>query len=84
MVALRGGTKLHRHLMEDIRNLLPHAKRDNKIEKKNNNLSIINEISESKNCNKSILFETRRKKDLYVWMSNCSSGPSAKFEIESS
>lgn len=83
MLALRGGTHLHRHLMEDIRTLLPHAKKDNKVEK-TNNLGVLNEIAESKNCNKSVLFETRRKNDLYIWMSNHEGGPSAKFGVESS
>ncbi|KAK6638478.1 hypothetical protein RUM43_006745 [Polyplax serrata] len=82
VLALRGGTHLHRHLMEDIRTLLPHAKKDNKVEK-TNNLGVLNEIAESKNCNKSVLFETRRKNDLYIWMSNHEGGPSAKFGVES-
>lgn len=69
--------------MEDLRTLLPHSKKDNKVEK-TSNLSIINEIAESKNCNNSILFETRRKKDLYIWMANNNGGPSIKFAVESS
>lgn len=70
--------------MEDLRTLLPHSKKDNKIEKNNASLSVLNEIAESKNCNKTVLFETRRKRDLYIWISNNSGGPSAKFSIESS
>lgn len=69
--------------MQDLQTLLPHSKKDNKIEKGNDNLGLINEIAESKNCNKCILFENRRKSDLYVWFSNLSSGPSAKFLVES-
>jgi ribosome biogenesis protein BRX1 len=35
-----------------------------------------------KNCNKCILFEGRLKRDLYMWMANIPSGPSAKFLVE--
>ncbi|CAG0918008.1 unnamed protein product, partial [Notodromas monacha] len=79
--ATRGITHLHRHLMEDLRNLLPHSKKEAKKDK-NEALSAINEICEMKNCSKSIFFEARRKRDLYAWLSNVPGGPSAKFQVE--
>ena len=36
-----------------------------------------------KNCNKSVFFESRKKKDLYMWVGNVPHGPSAKFLVES-
>ena len=78
--ATRGITYLHRHLMVDLRSLLPHAKKDVKKDK-NEALSAVNEICEMKNCNKSIFFEAKRKKDLYMWLSNVPDGPSAKFQV---
>ncbi|KAG8225302.1 hypothetical protein J437_LFUL001916 [Ladona fulva] len=80
--ATRGISHRDRHLMEDIRSLLPHAKPDSKMEKKDS-LFVVNEICEMKNCNKCILMEGRRKKDLYMWISNVPSGPSCKFLVQS-
>jgi hypothetical protein len=40
------------------------------------------QICEMKNCNKCILFEGRLKRDLYMWVANIPSGPSAKFLVE--
>lgn len=47
-------------------------------------LTVINEMCEMKNCNKAILFEGRKKQDLYAWFANVPNGPSAKFLIENS
>jgi ribosome biogenesis protein BRX1 len=78
--AERGITHLHRHLMVDLRSMLPHAKPDSKKDK-NEALSAVNDICEMKNCNKAIFFEARRKKDLYMWLSNVPKGPSVKFQV---
>ena len=40
------------------------------------------QVCEMKNCMKCIFFEMRKKKDLYMWVSNVPSGPSAKFLVE--
>ncbi|XP_076162499.1 ribosome biogenesis protein BRX1 homolog isoform X2 [Ptiloglossa arizonensis] len=71
----------HRHLMDDIKALMPHHRPESKMER-TKTLQIINEICEMKNCNKTILFEGRRKKDLYLWLSNIPTGPSCKFLVE--
>lgn len=77
----RGISHIHRHLMEDLKTLMPHHRTENKMER-TKNLDVINEMCEMKNCNKCILFEGRRKRDLYVWFSNIRVGPSAKFLVE--
>ncbi|XP_045764968.1 ribosome biogenesis protein BRX1 homolog isoform X2 [Maniola jurtina] len=79
--AARGINHRHRHLMEDIKRLMPHHKSESKMER-SKNLYVVNEISEMKNCNKCILFEGRKMRDLYLWLSNIPNGPSAKFLIE--
>ncbi|XP_076277278.1 ribosome biogenesis protein BRX1 homolog [Lasioglossum baleicum] len=71
----------HRHLMDDLKTLMPHHRPESKMER-TKNLQVVNEIGEMKNCNKTILFEGRRKRDLYMWFSNISDGPSAKFLVE--
>jgi len=63
--------------MKDFRELLPHSKKDVKCDSRH--LPLINEICEMKNCTSAIIFEARRKGDLYVWFSKTPAGPSIKF-----
>ncbi|GFG38229.1 hypothetical protein Cfor_03827 [Coptotermes formosanus] len=79
--ASRGISHRYRHLMQDLRTLMPHSKPESKMERKDD-LFVVNEICEIKNCNKCILFEGRLKRDLYMWMANIPNGPSAKFLVE--
>ncbi|XP_057653300.1 ribosome biogenesis protein BRX1 homolog [Diorhabda carinulata] len=79
--ASRGINHRDRHLMEDLKKLMPHHKPESKMER-SKTLSVINEMCEMKNCNKAILFEGRKKRDLYMWISNVPNGPSVKFLIE--
>ena len=70
-----------RHLMTDIKGMMPHGKADSKMQKKES-LFAVNEIAEMKNCSKCLLFEGRKKKDVYMWAANIARGPSVKFEVE--
>nr|XP_025723197.1 ribosome biogenesis protein BRX1 homolog isoform X1 [Callorhinus ursinus] len=72
-----------RHLMQDLRMLMPHSKADTKMDRKDK-LFVINEVCEMKNCNKCIYFEAKKKQDLYMWLSNSPHGPSAKFLVQNS
>lgn len=76
----RGTTAKNRHLMNDLRVLLPHSKKDVKLDSKDR-LTVINEIAEMKNCNNCIFFETRKRQDLYLWLAKTPNGPSAKFLV---
>ena len=77
----RGVTYRARHLMTDLRSLIPHSRADTKLDRKED-LATINEICEMKNCQKCIFFEMRKKKDVYMWVVNTPNGPSAKFLVE--
>nr|CAG4647968.1 EOG090X07MB [Moina brachiata] len=77
----RGITQRDRHLMVDLRDMMPHSKTESKFERKDP-LYVINEICEMKNCNKCIFFEGRKKKDLYMWLADVPKGPCAKFYVE--
>ena len=78
----RGIGARDRHLMDDLRSLLPHSRADSKMQRKET-LFAINEIAEMKNCNKCLFFEGRRgRQDLYLWASSVARGPSAKFQVE--
>lgn len=79
--ASRGVSFRGRHLMNDLRALLPHSRSDSKMDK-TQGFQNINELCEMRNCNKVIFFEARKKMDLYMWIANAPHGPSAKFLVE--
>lgn len=79
--ASRGISHRDRHLMRDIKTLMPHHREESKMER-TKTLSVVNEMCTMKNCNKALLFEGRRKMDLYMWCSNIPNGPSIKFLVE--
>jgi len=79
--AARGINYRGRHLLSDLLNMMPHARTDSKMQKRES-LFAVNEIAEMKNCSKCLLFEGRRKRDLYMWAANIARGPSVKFEVE--
>lgn len=81
MFAARGINHRDRHLMKDLRTLMPHHRDESKMER-SKTLSVVNEVCTMKHCNKAVLFEGRRKQDLYIWFSNVPDGPSAKFLVE--
>lgn len=69
VLSSRGVSYRDRHLMNDLKTMMPHSKGDSKIDKKQK-LAYLNEIAEMKNCSKCLYFEARKKKDLYLWISN--------------
>ncbi|XP_065353421.1 ribosome biogenesis protein BRX1 homolog [Cloeon dipterum] len=79
--ASRGITFQQRHLLENLRSMLPHSRAESKMSKQDH-VSVINEICEMKNCNKCIYMTNAKKSDLYLWISNVAAGPSAKFLIQ--
>uniref|UniRef100_A0A8C0KZ38 Ribosome biogenesis protein BRX1 homolog n=1 Tax=Canis lupus dingo TaxID=286419 RepID=A0A8C0KZ38_CANLU len=70
-----------RHLMQDLRMLMPHSKAGAFISYTLKVL-IYKLVCEMKNCNKCIYFEAKKKQDLYMWLSNSPHGPSAKFLVQ--
>ena len=80
IVASRGITARYRHLLEDFKLLIPHHKKDNKLDCKND-IQVINEIAEMKSCNQVLYLETRKHQDLYMYLGKAPNGPSAKFQI---
>eukprot|EP00919_Chromeraceae_sp_WS-2016_P060282 GHVR01143120.1.p1 GENE.GHVR01143120.1~~GHVR01143120.1.p1 ORF type:complete len:134 (-),score=24.12 GHVR01143120.1:505-906(-) len=76
----RGITHRFRHFLDDLRKLLPHHRTESKWEK-NQSLRDINELCEMKLCNNCIFLETRKLKELYMWVSRTPNGPSIKFQV---
>jgi ribosome biogenesis protein BRX1 len=88
----RGVTARFRHLMEDMRTLLPHCKKEAKLDpgKADNHgggmAKAVNDIAEIRGCNTVLFLECRKRMDAYLWVGRTSSGsspvgPSVKFEV---
>lgn len=71
----------HRHLLNDLYSLLPHSRKEAKLDTKTK-LYQLNELAELYNCNNVLFFEARKGKDLYAWMSKPPNGPTVKFHIQ--
>lgn len=81
MLCGRGISHRDRHLMKDLKTLMPHHRAEPKLERWKT-LAVINEIAEMKHCNKTLYLEGRHKQDLFMWLSANPNGPSAKFQVE--
>ena len=66
--------------MLDLFQLLPHAKKDSKLDTKAPRTAI-NEVADLKGCTSVLLFEARKRSDLYLWLARTPEGPSAKFLV---
>ncbi len=71
----------HRHLMNDLYSLLPHSRKDAKLDTKSK-LYQLNELADLYNCNNVFFFEARKGKDLYAWMSKAPNGPTVKMHLQ--
>ncbi|CAL9767229.1 unnamed protein product [Musa acuminata subsp. burmannicoides] len=69
------------HLMLNVVSLVPHCKKDSKVESQESEGATLNELIELRNCSSCLFFDCRKQKDLYRWMVKCPSGPSVKFLV---
>ena len=83
LICSRGVSHQHRHLVNDLYSLLPHSKKEPKIEKKDVSLQV-SELALIRSCNHAMYFESRKGKYLYLTLSRCPKGPSAKFQVQNS
>ncbi|KAG2485436.1 hypothetical protein HYH03_015815 [Edaphochlamys debaryana] len=80
ILSTRGCTYRYRHLMEDVMALLPHSKKESKLDTKSDR-GVLNEVADLKGCSAVLFFEVRKKQDLYLWLSKTPDGPSVKFHV---
>lgn len=73
ILASRGITARYRHLMDDLRRLIPHHKKDSKLDAKDD-LRAINEIAAQKSCSTVLYLEMKKHRDLYMWLSRAGGG----------
>ncbi|KAL1944428.1 hypothetical protein VTO73DRAFT_2858 [Trametes versicolor] len=81
MLSSRGINHRMRHLMNDLEVLLPHVKKDSKLDSKNH-LNLLPELADLNNCNNTLYFEARRHEDLYMWAAKTPNGPSIKMHVQ--
>jgi len=81
LLSSRGITYRMRHLMNDLEVLLPHFKKDAKLDSKQH-LDLLPELADLHNCNNCIYFEARRHEDLYMWTAKTPNGPSVKMHVQ--
>jgi len=79
MIASRGLTARDRNLVKSLQEMMPHTKAEPKFDAKGQ-LTELNEIAESRNCNKVMYFECRRHQDMFLWLSDLKHY-SVKFQI---
>jgi len=82
----RGVTTRHRHFLEDLRTLIPHHKKDSKLDVGKGAGGVgqaVNDIAEIRGCTSVLFLECRKRQDSYLWLSRTrSNGPSARFLVE--
>jgi len=67
--------------MIDLEALLPHVKKDSKLDSKSQ-LHLLPELADLNNCNNTLYFEARRHEDLYLWAAKTPNGPSIKMHVQ--
>jgi ribosome biogenesis protein BRX1 len=81
VLCTRGVSSRARHLMADLQALLPHAKRDRKLDTKRDRAAVV-EIADLHGCSSALFFEGRKRgQDLYLWLGKSPQGPSGKFLV---
>ena len=81
ILSSRGVNYRQRHLLNDLYSLLPHSRKDAKLDTKTK-LYQLNELAELYNCNNVMFFEARKSKDLYIWMTKAPNGPTVKTHVQ--
>jgi ribosome biogenesis protein BRX1 len=81
LLSSRGITHRMRHFMNDLEALLPHVKKDSKLDSKSQ-LHLLPELADLNNCNNTLYFEARRHEDLYMWAAKTPNGPSIKLHVQ--
>lgn len=70
-----------RHLMVDLRNLMPHAREHAKLGRTNTLGDDIIELCELHQCNSVMFLEPHRSDVSYLWIAQAPSGPSVKMQL---
>lgn len=86
VICSRGVTARYRHLLEDLRTLIPHQKKDSKLDASKNDTGgigkAVNDICEMKGCSTYLFLECRKRgQDAYLVAGYAPNGPSVRFLV---
>lgn len=85
VLCTRGVTARYRHLLEDLRTLIPHHKKESKLDPGDSGIGrAVADVAEMRSCNTVLLLECRKRQDAYMWVGRVgghSPGPSVKFHV---
>nr|CCC94473.1 putative ribosome biogenesis protein [Trypanosoma congolense IL3000] len=81
VVGSRNISSRDRHLLLDIRNLMPHARDHPKLSRTNDLGDNVVELCSLHQCNSSLFIEAHRKDVTYLWIAQAPHGPSVKMQI---
>merc|ERR1712050_725587 len=80
-----GVTARYRHLLQDLRTLMPHHKKESKLDAGSEGIGrAVTDVAMLRSCNSFLFLECRKKQDCYMWLSRSngtSFGPSVKFLV---
>lgn len=78
----RGITARFRHLLEDLRTLIPHHKKESKLDPGHDGVGrAITDIAEMRGCTTVLFLECRKRQDAYLWLGKQNGGPSVRFHV---
>eukprot|EP00831_Metopus_contortus_P044905 TRINITY_DN35990_c0_g1_i1.p1 TRINITY_DN35990_c0_g1~~TRINITY_DN35990_c0_g1_i1.p1 ORF type:complete len:311 (+),score=41.24 TRINITY_DN35990_c0_g1_i1:159-1091(+) len=80
VVCSRGGNRLQKEISNEICSLLPHSKKEIKVERKNAFEEILS-LCQMRSCNNFLYFESHKRKDLYMWIGRAPNGPCYRFQV---
>jgi ribosome biogenesis protein BRX1 len=66
LLCSRGSLPRTRHLVNDLKRLMPHTHSESKYGKNGNMADDLNEMCELSNCTKCLYFESRKGRDVYL------------------
>ena len=85
VVCSRGVTARYRHLLEDLRTLMPHHKKESKLDAGQESTGqAVNDIATLRSCNSVLFLECRKHQDCFMWLSSLNGdnpGPSVRFQV---
>ena len=81
ILSSRGITARQRFLINDLTSLIPHSKKDGKLDTKTK-LYELNELADLSNCNNILFFEARKHADLYMHLAKSPNGPKIKMLVQ--
>lgn len=77
----RNMTAKDRHLLQDLKDLLPHTREHQKLPNRDNIGSNLTELCALHHCNTCMFVEARKNDTAFLWLTQLPAGPSVKLQM---